>query len=412
MRSKPLLLLLLIAICQVGVSSNSALAKHGKPNTPYQEYKYQQKVLRAVEKDKYKRSLLPESGFMTREEYENLSKDVPNSEIEIKEYKMPRDIKMKYVPRPTYKLVRYNNPPGSVELHLDRRFKFDRQENGTAITSPKRDFMVYPVVYYYVNNQCTAGDLFVIPLDKTLPDVERIERANVIKRIPEPILSTEKDISNKYTFRTMTPVDFSADGTKLIAKEKIGNVNDGIWKTNLWVYDFNTQQGRNLSEIRDAIRFYWKNTEGLVLDEKRWDIYPLGFDVENPDRIVVSAYGYTGGKPNFLGNWSIDSKGERTELISLFEAGAKVSTNGFKIVKSGIVIPAQVRSDEKKENKLIKKKRRAERRARRADKRQKKQAYHHKIKEMKKESSAVCRQYKKQNRSWGPTGVEGKLKED
>lgn len=411
MFKKALLYIFIIFLSQM-LFSNSASAKNGQPNTPYEEYKYEQKVLRAQEVEKYNRSLLPESGFMTREEYENVSKDIPNSEIKIPAYVLPKDIKSKYVPQPIYKLTRYNNPPGSAEIHLDRRFKFDRQESGTAITSPKRDFMVYPVVYYYVSNQCTAGDLFVIPLDKSLPDVERIQRANVIKRIPEPILSTQKEISTKATFRTMTPVDFSADGSKLIAKEKIGNSNDGIWQTNLWVYDFDTQQGRNLSEVRDAIRFYWKNTEGLTLDEKRWDIYPLGFDAENPDRIIVSAYGYTGGKPNFLGNWSIDSKGERTELISLFDAGAKVSTNGYKIVKAGVVYPTQVKKSEKRQDKLIKKKRRAEKKAQKAVKKQKKAALKKRLKEMKSQEASVVKQYKKQQHSKGPTGIDSSVTED
>jgi len=412
MGSKKLLLLFLIVLCQMGMSSNAVFAKNGQPNTPQEEYKYQQKVLRAIEKEKYERSLLPESGFMTKEEYENLSKDVPNSEKVITPYKLPRDIKMKYVPQPTYKLARYNNPPGTAELHLDRRFKFDRQENGTAITSPNRDFLVYPVVYYYVSNQCTAGDLFIIPLDKSLPDVERIQMANIVKRIPEPILSTEKNVSEKYIFRTMTPIDFSSDGSKLIAKEKIGSANDGIWKTNLWVYDFNTQTKRNLSEVRDAIRFYWKNAAVLNLDEKRWDIYPLGFDVQNPDRIIVSAYAYTGKKPNFLGNWSIDYNGERTELVSLFEAGAKVSANGFKIVQSGVVNPTQVYADEKRDNKLIKKKRKAEKKAIKTDKKKKKQDLNKKLKEMKTQSSSVNKQYNKQNKSKGPTGVDSSVKED
>lgn len=393
-------------------SPNFAMAKKAKVSTPARQYKYEQKVLRAVEKDKYKRSLLPESGCMTREEYENLSRDIPDADKEVPEYQLPRDIKSKYVPQPTYKLVRYNNPPGTVDLHLERRFKFDRQVNGGAITSPSRDFLVYPVVYYYVSNQCTAGDLFVIPLDKSLPDVERISRANIIKKLPEPILSTEKETREKFTFRTMTPVDFSTDGTKLIAKEKIGNVNDGIWKTNLWVYDFGTKKARNLSEVRDAIRFYWRNAEGLSLDEKRWDITPLGFDAENPDRIIVSAFGYTGKTPKFLGNWSIDTQGERTQLVSLFDAGAKVSTNGFKIVQSGIVEPSEVHSAEKKQNKAIKKKRRAAKKALRADKKRKKKAFKHKLKDMKKEASAVNRQYSKQKRSFGQTAADGAVKDE
>lgn len=408
MRNKFLLFLLVIGLCQLCqiVFPPCALAKNGKPNTPFEEYKYQQKVLRAEEVEKYERSLMPESGCMTTEEYENLSKDVPNSEKVIPEYTLPKDTKMKYIPQPIYKLVRYNNPPGSPDLKLERRFKFDRQVNGGAITSPNRDIMAYPVIYYYVINQCTAGDIFVIPLDKTLPDVSRVLRANVVKRWPEPILSTVKDIGEKYTFRTMTPIDFSPDGSKLVAKEKIGNANDGVWKTNLWVYDFTTQKARNLSEIRDAIRFYWANTEGLVLDEKRWDITPLGFDAEDPNRIIVSAFGYTGKAPKFLGNWSIDCQGQRTMLVSLFEPEVKISINGFKAVQSGVVNPADVYTDEKNQKKLIKQHKKEDKKENQAEIKKKKNALKTKLKEMKAEEAKVQKQYNKQQRVKGPTGTE------
>lgn len=381
-------------------------AQKVKVSTPESQYKYKQKILRQEEIEKYERSLLPESGAMTIEEYENLSKDIPNSDRVIPEYKLPKDIKMKYVPQPTYKLTHYNDPPGSPELHIERRFKFDRQINGGAITSPNKDMLVYPVVYYYVNNQCTAGDLFVIPLDKSLPDVDRIERANIIKRNPDPILSTIKDIQEKFTFRTMTPIDFSYDGSKLVAKEKIGNSNDGIWQTNLWIYDFNTKTAKQITEIREAIKFYWLNQEGLILDEKRWDIYPLGFDAENPDRVVVSAYGYTGRTPKFLGNWSIDCNGEQSQLVSLFEPNVKISMNGFKIVQSGVVDPIQVYNDEKSQDKIIKKKRKEADKAKKLDVKQKKAALNKKLKEMKKDESAVIYQYKKQQKGSFQTGGE------
>lgn len=360
-------------------------AKKPKVYTPKDNYKYEWKVLRQAEKVKYEKSLMPESGFMERAKYEAISQDIPSKDREIPEYKLPKDIKMKYVPQPTYKLARYNDPPGSVELHIGRKFQYDRQFICPGITSPKKDILVYPRVSYYAANQCTVADLFVIPLDKTLPDVPRIQRANIIKRIPEPILSTSKDITEKFIFRTMTPIDFSPDGTKLLAKEKIGNVNDGIWQTNAWIYNFETKTAKQLPEIREAIDFYWRNSEGIVLEEKRWDIYPIGFSSDNPDRIVVSAYGYTGNTPKFLGTWSIDSNGEQTQLISLFKVDAPISVSGYKLVQDGIVDPATVYNDEKRENKKIKQNRKAEKKALKADKKKKKQAYKAKIKEMKRE---------------------------
>lgn len=392
---------LLFAVC-----FSPVFAAKAKVSTPASQYKYQQNILKQEIKKDYERSLLPQSGYMTKEEYEELSKDVPNSEKVVPEYKLPKDIKMKYVPQPTYKLVHYNNPPGTPELHIQRRFQFDRQINCTGITSPNGDIMVYPVVYYYAINQCTAGDLFVIPLDKSLSDLDRVKRANVIKRIPTPILSTAKDISEKFIFRTMTPIDFSADGTKLIAKEKIGNVNDGIWQTNLWVYDFNTQQARNLSEVRDAIKYYWKNNENLILDDKRWDINPLGFDANDSGRIIVSAYGYTGRAPKFLGNWSIDCNGEQTQLVSLFNANANVSINGLKLVQDDVQSPSIVLAEEKKQDKATKKTRKQAKKAMKKASKEKKKAYKKKIKEIKQETSKTIQEYNRQQNISGPTGAE------
>lgn len=405
MRKKILLLIIAISICKISFP-NPAFSKVPKVITPQRQIKYEKKVLRKEAKEKYKRSLLPKSGFMTREEYEELSKDIPNADRVIPEYKLPKDIKMKYVPQPTYGLVYYNNPPGSSELQISRKIFFDRQVNGGAITSPNKDFLVYPTIYYYANNQCTACDLFAIPLDKSLPEVSRVLRANVVKRNPNPILSTPKEITEKFIFRTLTPVDFSADGTKLVAKEKIGNINDGIWKTNLWVYDFQTQKAKQLSEVRDAIRFYWLSQKNLVLDEKRWDIYPLGFDAENPDRIIVSAYGYTGKAPKFLGNWSVDTNGESTILVSLFQPEANINMSGLKIQQTGIVAPAKVSMDEKKANKEIKKKRRVEKHAKKLEKKHKKQEYKKQLKEINSNSNAKIREYNKQQRSVGPTGID------
>lgn len=380
-----------------------AFAKKKYQNSPYKEYLYQQKVLQKVEKEKYERGLLPFSGYMSKDDYEELSRDIPTSEIKVPEAKLPKDIKMKYVPQPTYKLTRYNNPPGSVELNIQRKFKFDRTFNAQGVASPDRKIMVYPVIYYYAKQQCTAGELYVIPLDTSLPDVQRLETANIAKRIPAPILSTSKDLSDEFTFRSMTPVDFSPDSLRLAAKEKVGNSYDGIWQTNLWVYDFETQSARELSEIRDAIKFYWLNTKGESLDDRRWDIYPLGFDSNDPQRIVVSAYGFTGGKAKFLGNWSIDYKGEQSRLISLFDPQAQVGMNGFKLIQDGVVTPDVVKAEEKKADKKVKKKRKAEKKEAKKVKKEKKHVYKQKVKEIKKETKQVKKQYNKLNRGSKPT---------
>ncbi len=311
--------------------------------------KYEKKVLKQEEKEKYERAKLnlTPSGYMTMEEYETLSvtKDKTKESIDAPKSEKPSD--MKYVPVPSYRIVRYNDPPGSPEISLGNSFHRQRQVNSQGIVSPDYSIMVYSSVYYYPNNGSTSSDLFVIPLDKTKNNLERIKSAHVMHRNPEPLISTDKNIDNYATFRTLTPVDFSADGTKLLAKEKIGNSLDGIWKTNAWIYDFTVKNSYNLVELRDAIVYYWKENKNLDLEDKRWDITPLGFDLSNPDRVIASAAAYTGSVPVNLGIWSVDTKGQNPKLNSFEIKDIAIESNGFKIIREGVVPKFVSEADEK-----------------------------------------------------------------
>lgn len=325
-------------------------------NTTEQEIKYVHKVQKKEEKEKYERAKLNRnpSGYMTLEEYEALSapKDKLTEKVEIPKVEKPSD--MKYVPVPSYRIVRYNNPPGSPEISINKSFYKTRQQNAQGIVAPDYSKMVYSSIYYYPNNGSTSSDLFVIPLDDAQSNMDKIKTAHVMHKNADPILSTDKTIDNYAAFRTLTPVDFSADGTKLLAKEKIGSSVDGIWKTNAWVYDFTNKTSYNLVEVRDAIIYYWKENKGLDLDDKRWDINPLGFDLNNPDRIFVSALAYTGSSPVNLGIWSVDSKGEQSRLISFSQNEVQLSMNGLKIVQDGVV-PKSVSEIEEKQMKRTEK---------------------------------------------------------
>ncbi len=118
---------------------------------------------------------------------------------------------MKYVPQPTYKLVRYNNPPGTPELNLPRKVNFDRQINVQGIISGDFTKLVYPTVYYYAEANCTSCAVYVIPLDTSLTKLERVQKANIVRKIDTPIFRTDTDIMQEGAFRTITPIDFSED---------------------------------------------------------------------------------------------------------------------------------------------------------------------------------------------------------
>lgn len=402
------ILLILVAFISFNLS---ALALSFSKGSREAEAEYLYEVKKQDLKEEYgrkKKKLNPQQ-YMTVEEYEMLSapKDKTIQEVPIPKPQKASD--MKYVPQPDYKIVRYNNPPGSPEISLGEDFRKRRQANIQGIVSPDYKILVYPSVYYYPKNGMVACDLFVIPLEEKGNALSKIKKANVMHRYPDPILSTEKSIENYGAFNTLTPIDFSTDGTKLLVKEKIGGRNDGIWQTNAIVYDFTTSSSYKLNEIRDAIIYYWKEYKNLNLRDVRWDIYPLGFDYNNPDRVVVSAYAYTGAAPVFLGNWSIDSQGKRSMLISLKPDDVQISMNGVKMIQSGVIPPTILEIEEKQaiyEDKLDKKKEKEEH-----EKKVKELEleYKSKLKELEKEHKYEMQDYKIKNKVEGSTSTNDSL---
>ena len=219
---------------------------------------YQNEVNKVEVTEKYEKSQMPESGYMTVEEYESKSRAKSKKEMAegIEGGEIPKDSNMVYVPQRTFKLVKYNDPVGSPELNLPRKLNFDRQINAQGIISGDKTMLVYPAVYYYAQSDCTSCDLFLIKLDPKLNDIEKIKHANIVEKEDEPLISTSKDIDTKYVFRTLTPIDFSVDNKKLVIKEKIGYRHDGIWKTELWVYDFEAKEAKKQqrAEAREKLK--------------------------------------------------------------------------------------------------------------------------------------------------------------
>lgn len=335
---------------------------------------YKNKVKKLELTEKYEKSIMPESGYMTVEEYEAKSKAKSKAQIDPEKAQMSKDSNMVYVPQKSYKLVKYNNPVGSPELYLPRKLNFDRQINAQGIVSGDKTMLIYPAVYYYAEADCTSCDLFMIKLDPSLNETEKVMRANIVKREEKPLLSTDKDIDTKFIFRTLTPIDFSEDNKKLVIKEKVGHRHDGIWKTDLWIYDFDEKKATKYPQIREAIAYYWAEQDGIDLDEKRWDIYPLGFDAKDNNKVLLSAYAYTGDVPKFLGTWSIDIEGQNSKLEDLDGTNIDVSVVGYRLAEDSIKDPDEVefeakqaKAKEKEEKKQAKKEEKYERKVKKTE---------------------------------------------
>ncbi len=245
---------------------------------------------------------------------------------EIPSPKFAKDEKLVDLPDPSVLVVKYNDPPGKVEINLND-LKKKRKINSIGVVSPRYDKLVYSTVYYYPSTRTAGSELYLINLDKSKSVQRRIEEAHV-NHGRNVLYKTEMDSLDLDIQKTLTVVDWSADGKRLAFKEKISFTPEGLWKTNLFVYDFETGKVKELNEVRDAILYYWRTNYDLRLKDLRWDIYPVGWDARNPSRIIVFAYAATGENPKFLGAWSIDYKGNRAMLLSPLSTRFEVTQNG------------------------------------------------------------------------------------
>ncbi len=372
-------------------------------NQQVSETIYRNKIDKSDEKEKFEKSKLPKSGYMTVEEYEKSSRGLTRKEINDKNLDkpdFPKDKNYVYVPQHVFKLVKYNDPVGSPELSLPRRLQFERQVNAQGIISGDYTMLVYPSVYYYAEGDCVSSDLFLIKLDTGKTNLERVKTANVLNKEQKPILSTQKDIDKKFVFRTLTPIDFSTDNSKLLIKEKIGYKHDGIWKTDVWVYDFNKRSAKNLSAVREAIAYYWNTSENIDLNDIRWDIYPLGFDANNDGRIVLCAYAYTGNVPKFLGTWSIDVNNEASKLESLTGVGTPISVVGYKLSEEQEVKSiSELEYDAKLVKKEVKMAEKAKKKEQKMISKQQLYEYRRKVHQMDMNTLLQVREYKKEQKS-------------
>ncbi len=265
----------------------------------------------------------------TMSEYYREANKAGDSKKDIPSPQFPRDEKLVDLPDPDLSLKKYNNPPGMVEINLNNLRK-SRKINSIGVVSPLHDKMVYTTIYYYPSRNNAASEFLVMKLDTTKSLQQRVESAHV-NQGKKTIYKSGMDSFELDVFKTLTVLDWSVDGKKVALKEKISYTADGLWKTNLLVYDFTTGTIRDLTEVREAIRYYWREHKDVQLSDNRWDIYPIGWDVLNPDRIIVFAYAATGGKPKYLGAWSVDYKGERAMLMSLTRTDFEISQNGLSI---------------------------------------------------------------------------------
>ena len=150
----------------------------------------------------------------------------------------------------------------------------------------------------------------------------------------------------------------------------------------MWVYDFEKQEALKIPQIREAIINYWAQAGGVDFEENRWEIYPMGFDANNDDRVILCAYAYTGEVPKFLGTWSVDVNGENSKLEDLEGATIPVSVVGYRLAEDSVRNISEVEFEAKQAEKKEKAEEKQAKEQEKFDKEVRKVEYERKIHQM------------------------------
>lgn len=231
------------------------------------------------------------------------------------------------LPDPQFRVIRYNTPPGQRNIDL-RKIVANNKANSPGILSPDKTKMVYTQGVFLRMFSQTASHVYYIPIANPNDAYDVLYNTNVIQQKMEPILSVGFEEIQQNQFKTLYPLDWSQDSRKIAFKEKVGSNLEQTWQTNVVVYDFETKRTLRLTAVREAIVYYWRKKD-IDLKNYMWDIFPVGWDKNNPDRIIVYAYAFTTGQPLFLGTWSIDSNEDKSRLVSIDSTQVEIDLNGY-----------------------------------------------------------------------------------
>lgn len=127
---------------------------------------------------------------------------------------------------PSY-LELYNIKPGSKELNLSSILK-TKTIRSPFISNPEVSLAAYTESHYYPQTRQIASTLYLINLDGHLGKKERLQDVSIFEHTRYPLISTALPYLREGFFSSLTVVDFSKDGKKILVKEKEAQTNTAM----------------------------------------------------------------------------------------------------------------------------------------------------------------------------------------
>jgi hypothetical protein len=274
---------------------------------------------------------------ITLDEWLHVAENVPIAERPTPVYEAPVNEKLTKIEPPVRFLVPHNFPAGSQGIDLSS-IKKTNTLRSQGVASPDFRSLTYVTYYYSPRMNQLSSEIFIIPLNRREPRIARILNAHVWRANREERPQTGTEEFTRDLYNAFEIVDWSEDSQTILARERVGTVNGGQFRTFLWLVfleDGEIADFRRCDELQDAIISYWHNERGIYLENFRWDIHPLGWDADDENRAIVLAYAWqrppnriSKGSRIYLGAWSIERYSGVVRLLSLTRQDFNIRPNG------------------------------------------------------------------------------------
>jgi len=296
--------------------------------------------IKVPEKLKNLRKPPPEKPYMvqTYDEWLEHSSDIQLQHRTFKPRSPEINEKLNKVEPPVILISRYNSPPGSNDADLST-IRRELVTKATPVSSPQFDKLAVAFYYYSPSHNQISSEVLVVPLNTSKSRIDRILDAKILDYQKGYNLTSGAHELLRDLHSTLTVVDWSADGTIVLVKEKIGSANSGIFRTNLWAIflddgiDENggiTYQYKGYPDLQTAIAKYWKKQNKIILNSYRWDVKILGFSNVDPNLAIITAHVWDENSEKIsLGTWSVNIYTDAVELVSQGSEPQGIATNGM-----------------------------------------------------------------------------------
>jgi hypothetical protein len=250
----------------------------------------------------------------------------------------------------------YNTHPRELDLwNLEGR----RFVRSPSVLSPDKSRFAYSEILYMPNMRQTIARMYLVSTPQPTQPQEHLPSEDALYPQPKPdparnfdsynpdktlklrhtLVSVGYDKVKPFEFKTLTIVDWSASGQRLLFKQRSGVLHVGLRTSDILVYDEGRGTVAIYPEIHRAVVHYWQSRGNLPqLEQINWDIQPLGWESGSDSLVLLKAWAYDKHEKKFLGIWRYDFDAERTELLTLDDTiPPVVAANGW--LPSALPVP-------------------------------------------------------------------------